>query len=182
MRTASLVLIAYGLTLFLGVIWPALPFGPLEPLRATPPDLVALTAGYLGLTARRGLASAVGASVITGYLADLLSGAPPGLLALVAGLTCVLGFLVQRRILVRGWAVLGFSAALGAVAALLAILVRTASNQPLASGGRELTNLVLLALTTALAGPLVLRLYRRVDAAFARTHRERDHALEGLAP
>ena len=36
--------------------------------------------------------------------------------------------------------------------------------------------------TAALLGPAVIRLYRRVDAAFARTHRERDHALEGLAP
>jgi hypothetical protein len=34
----------------------------------------------------------------------------------------------------------------------------------------------------ALTGPLVWRLYRRIDAAYARTARERDAALEGLAP
>jgi hypothetical protein len=29
-------------------------------------------------------------------------------------------------------------------------------------------------------GPLLLRGFRRIDAAFARTHREKDAALEGL--
>jgi hypothetical protein len=42
--------------------------------------------------------------------------------------------------------------------------------------------LVRLGVAAALLGPAIIRLYRRVDAAFARTHRERDHALEGLAP
>jgi hypothetical protein len=36
--------------------------------------------------------------------------------------------------------------------------------------------------TTAVVGPVVWRIFRRIDAAFARTHRERDAALEGLAP
>ena len=39
-----------------------------------------------------------------------------------------------------------------------------------------------IAIATALVGPLVWRLFRRIDAAYARTHRERDAALEGLAP
>ena len=42
--------------------------------------------------------------------------------------------------------------------------------------------MALVALATALIGPLVWRLFRRIDAAYARTHRERDAALEGLAP
>lgn len=176
MRTAALVLIGYAVMLVLGVVWPVLPLGP---LRAVPPDVAALTAGYLGLTARRGVAGAVAGAVVTGYLADLLAGTPPGLLALVAGLTCVLGHLVQRRILVRGWAVLGFAAALGGTAALLGLIVRLVGGEPV-GGGRELVLVLAIALTTALVGPLLLRLYRRVDAAFARTHREREHALEGL--
>lgn len=176
MRNAALVLIGYAVTLVLGVVWPVLPLGP---LREVPPDIAALTAGYLGLTARRGLAGAVASAVVVGYLADLLAGTPPGLLALVAGFTCVLGHLVQRRILVRGWAVIGFAAALGASAALLGLLVRLAAGLPIA-GIRELAMIVMLAVTTALFGTLLLRLYRRVDAAFARTHREREHALEGL--
>jgi hypothetical protein len=176
MRSAALVLIGYAVTLVLGVLWPVLPLGP---LREAPPDVAALTAGYLGLTARRGVGGAVAASVIAGYLADLLAGTPTGLLALVAGMTCVLGHLVQRRILVRGWAVVGFAAALGGGAALLGLLVRLVTGLPL-GGLRELAMILMLALTAALFGTLFLRLYRRVDAAFARTHREREHALEGL--
>jgi hypothetical protein len=176
MRSAALVLIGYGVMLVLGVVWPVLPLGP---LREMPPDIAALTAGYLGLTARRGLAGAVAASVIAGYLADLLSGTPPGMLALVSGITCVLGHLVQRRILVRGWAVVGFAAALGASSAILRLLVRLVVGLPI-GGIREPAMIVMLGLTTALFGTLLLRLYRRVDAAFARTHREREHALEGL--
>lgn len=176
MRSAALVLIGYAVMLVLGVVWPVLPLGPLH---ETPPAVAALTAGYLGLTARRGIAGAVGASVIIGYLADLLGGLPPGLLALVAGLTCLLGHLVQRRILVRGWAVVGFAGAVGLTASFLTFLVRLAGGVPIA-GMRELAMPALVALTTGLLGPLLLRLYRRVDAAFARTHREREHALEGL--
>ena len=46
----------------------------------------------------------------------------------------------------------------------------------------ELQHIALVAIATALVGPLVWRMFRRIDAAFARTHRERDAALEGLAP
>lgn len=176
MRSATLVLIGYAVMVVLGVVWPRLPLGPLA---QTPPDVAALTAGYLGLTARRGLAGAVAAAVITGYLADLLAGTPAGLVALVAGLTCVLGHLVQRRILVRGWAVVGFAAGLGAVAALLTWCLCFVTGQP-GGGLREPALVLMLTVTTAVVGPLLLRLYRRVDAAFARTHREREHALEGL--
>ncbi len=180
MRSATLVLICYGVTLVLGAMWMVMPLGP---LRTTPPDIAAVTAGYLGLTARRGLAGPVAAAVIAGYLTDLLSGAPAGTGALVAGFTCVLGQLVQRRILVRGWAVtVGFAAAIGAVATLLTVLVRMGSGQPLAELRTELLEVALVAIASGALGPLVLRLYRRVDAAFARTQRERDHALEGLAP
>ncbi len=180
MRSASLVLVAYGLMLVLGVVWAAL---PIPVLGDTPPDVAAVTAGYLGLTARRGVAAAVGAAVITGYLADLLAGAPHGLLALTAGLVCVSAIGVQRRILVRGWALTaGFAAATAALAALASIIVRLALRGPVAGLGTELWGLVRLGVAAALLGPAVIRLYRRVDAAFARTHRERDHALEGLAP
>jgi hypothetical protein len=40
----------------------------------------------------------------------------------------------------------------------------------------------LVTIATAVVGPLVWRVFRRIDATFARTHRERDAALEGLAP
>lgn len=180
MRSATLVLVAYALMLVLGVVWPAL---PVPILGDTPPDIAAVTAGYLGLTARRGPAGAVGAAVVVGYLADLLSGAPRGLLALSAGLVCVSAIGVQRRILVRGWALTaGFAAASAGLAALASLIIRAALHGPVAGLRLEAWGLVRLAVAAALFGPAAIRLYRRIDAAFARTHRERDHALEGLAP
>ena len=180
MRSASLVLVCYALMLVAGVLWARLPIGP---LRMTPPDLAALTAGYLGLTARRGLAGAVAAAVIAGYLADLLSGAPPGLLALVSGVTCVLAFLLQSRVLVRGRALtLAFAASTGLAAEILVWLLLTLAGEPRPSFAHPLLAMAMVAFTTGVIGLGALRLYRRVDAAFARTHRERDHALEGLTP
>jgi len=179
MRSATIVLIAYGLMLVCAVAWRSL---PLPIIGDTPPDLAALTAAYLGLTARRGLAGAVGAAVLTGYLADLLSGSPHGLLALTCGLVCLAAVGVQRRILVRGWALtVGFAVATSLLAFILGLLIRAIS-APLAGGATELWGALRTVLVTGVGGLFVLRLYRRVDAAFARTHRERDHALEGLAP
>ncbi len=178
MRSASLVLICYGLMLVTGVLWSRLPLGL---LRDAPPDLAALTAGYLGLTARNGIAGPVAGAVVAGYLADLLSGAPPGLMAVVAGVTCLLAFGIQRRILVRGRALtLAFAASLGLVAEILVWMFLAVAGEP--HPAHVLLSFVLVAFTTGVVGLGALRLYRRVDAAFARTHRERDHALEGLAP
>ncbi|MEZ4404748.1 MAG: hypothetical protein R3B06_32310 [Kofleriaceae bacterium] len=180
MRSAALVLIAYALMLALAVVWPAL---PIPILGDTPPDVVAVTAGYLGLTARQGAAGAVGAAVVTGYLGDLLSGAPRGLLAMVAGLVCLAALGLQRRILVRGWVLTaGFAFTAAFLAAFASIVVRALMGGALAGLRTEVWALIRLAVTSGLVGVAVVRLYRRVDAAFARTNRERDHALEGLAP
>ena len=180
MRSATIVLIAYGLMLVLGVTWSAL---PLPVVGEAPPDVAAVTAGYLGLTARRGPAGAVGAAVIVGYLADLLAGAPPGLLALTAGLVCVAAIGLQRRILVRGWGLTaGFAFAAAGFAIIAGLVIRIVVRGPVAGAGTELWALARVCAVSALCGPLIIRLYRRIDAAFARTHRERDHALEGLAP
>jgi rod shape-determining protein MreD len=176
-RTASHALVAYLVLLVLGSVWHLLPLGF---LRDATPDVAALVAAYLGLTARNSIAPAVAGAVATGYLADLLGGAPPGLHALVGGAVCLLGHGVHRRILVRGWSMtLGFSALVGAAASLLVIVIRMLSNHPLELS-YAMRELVLVAIGTAAIGPLVFRLHRRIDAAFARTHRERDAALEGI--
>ena len=99
MRTATLVLAAYALCVIVGACWRLLPAGI---LRDAVPELGALTAAYLGLTARRGLAPAVGGSVVIGYLADVISGTPVGLGAFVLGVTCLVTRGAQQRILVRG--------------------------------------------------------------------------------
>lgn len=180
MRTATLVLVAYLVCVIVASIWRLLP-GSL--LHDAVPDLGALTAAYLGLTARRALAPAVGGSVVIGYLVDLISGAPAGLMALVLGLTGLIARTIQQRILVRGTTMtIAFSAFIALVANLLALIVRALYHVPIGAFRVELQHLALVTLSTAIVGPLMWRVFRRVDAAFARTHRERDAALEGLAP
>jgi hypothetical protein len=64
----------------------------------------------------------------------------------------------------------------------VALIVSVIYGVPRSGAATTLQHLALVTLATALAGPIVYRAYRRIDAAFARTHRERDHALEGLNP
>ncbi len=180
MRTATLVIVAYLLCVFVASIWRLAPAGL---LRDAVPDLGALSAAYLGLTARRGVAPAVGGSMVLGYLVDLISGAPPGLMALVLALTGLVARAVQQRILVRGAAMtIGFSAFVALVAGGLALIVRILYSVPRSAFTTDLKHIALVTIATALIGPLVWRVFRRIDAAFARTNRERDAALEGLAP
>ena len=179
MRTATLVLVAYFLCIVIGAVWRLMP----APIHDAIPDLGALTAAYLGLTARRTVAPAVGGSIVLGYLVDLISGAPPGLIALVLGLTSLIARAVQQRIYVRGTAMtIAFSAFVALIAALLAQIVRVLYHVPRAAMSIELRHVALVAIATAVVGPVVWRVFRRIDAAYARTHRERDAALEGLVP
>jgi len=166
-RTATIVLVAYFSCVILGSVWRLIPW-----IHDAVPDLGALTAAYLGLTARRNIAPAVGGSVMLGYLVDLISGAPPGLIALVLGLTCVIARAVQQRI----------SAFVALVAGILAMFVRGIYHVPSAAITLELRHLAVVVVATGVIGPIVWRIFRRIDAAYARTHRERDAALEGLAP
>ena len=173
-----MVLVAYFACVILASVWRLVPW-----ISDAVPDLGAITAAYLGLTARRNIAPAVGASVLLGYLVDLISGAPPGLIALVLGLTCVIARAVQQRIYVRGTTMtIGFSAFVALVAAILAILVRGIYHVKSAGLSLELRHMAIVAVSTGVIGPIMWRMFRRIDAAYARTHRERDAALEGLAP
>lgn len=180
MRTGTLVLVAYAACVIVAAIWRLLP-GSL--LHEAVPDLGALTAAYLGLTARRSMAPAVGGSVVVGYLVDLISGAPPGLMALVLAITGLTARTIQQRILVRGTTMtIAFSGFIALVTGVLVLVVRVVYHMPIGRFGIELQHIALVTLATAIVGPLMWRVFRRVDAAFARTHRERDAALEGLAP
>lgn len=180
MRTATLVIVAYLLCVVVAAFWRFLPFGFLHDAI---PDLGALTAAYLGLTARRELAPSVGGSVVLGYLVDLISGTPPGLCALVLGITALVARGVQQRILVRGpMLTIAFSAVIAIAAGIAGLIVRALYHVPHGSLTLELQHVALITIATGLIGPLVWRVFRRIDAAFARTHRERDAALEGVAP
>jgi len=65
---------------------------------------------------------------------------------------------------------------------MLGIAVRALYHVPRGAWSTELRHAALAAVATAAIGPLVWRTFRRIDAAFARTQRERDATLEGLAP
>lgn len=175
MRLAAQVFLGYFLVLVMGVLWR---MGPLD--RAIP-DVVALIAIYLGLAARERVAPSVLASVVIGYLADLLLGGPLGLLAIDAGVMCLVGHFVQGRLIVRGLVfTAGFAAVVGLVSGLVLLALRAFHGLVGAAVGSQLVTILLSALTSGLAGPIVFRLCRQVDARFARTQRERDAALEGL--
>jgi rod shape-determining protein MreD len=178
MRTATIVLAAYLLCVAVASVWRLLPW-----IEDAIPDVGALTAAYLGLTARRQVSPAIGGAIVLGYLIDLISGAPPGLIALVLGLTTLVARAVQQRILVRGAVLsLAFSAFVAVVSGVLALAMRAAYRMPSAAVSVELRHIAFVTIATAIVGPLVWRMFRRIDATFARTHRERDAALEGLAP
>jgi rod shape-determining protein MreD len=177
-RTATIVLVAYLICVVVAGCWRLLPW-----IGDAIPDLGALTAAYLGLTARRQVSPAIGGALVLGYLIDLISGVPPGMAALVLALTTLVARAVQQRILVRGAAIsIAFSGFVALVAGVVALFVRALFRMPAAAFSIELRHLVGVTLATAVIGPLVWRTFRRIDAAFARTHRERDAALEGLAP
>jgi len=177
-RTAAIVLVAYLLCVAVAAVWRLVPA-----ISDAVPDLGALTAAYLGLTARRQLSPAIGGAVVLGYLVDLISGGPPGLTALLLGLITLIARAVQQRILVRGAMIsVAFSAFVALDACVLSRLVREAYRVPGAAFAVELRHLAMVTFATAIVGPLMWRLFRRIDAAFARTQRERDAALEGLAP
>jgi cell shape-determining protein MreD len=175
MRLVAQVFLAYFMVLLVGAIWRFLPFD-----RAIP-DLVALSAVYVGLTARERVAPAMLAAVVIGYLADLVIGTPSGLLSTSAGVMCLLGHFVQGRLVVRGRLVtIGFALMVGLVSSAVLMALRAWLGLLSGSLGSEIGTGLLSTVLTGLVGPLVFRLCRKTDARFARTRRERDAAAEGM--
>jgi len=108
------------------------------------------------------ISSAALVAFATGYLFDLVSGAPQGVHAFVFTLMTLFARALTRRVLVNG-IVLG--AATSFVASLLAsfliVLVRAQVAPEGGYGG--LHQAPLEAVLTAIFGPLVLSLFRRLD-------------------
>lgn len=180
MRTVTIVLVAYFVCVAVAAIWRYMPGFTHDAV----PAIGALTAAYIGHTTRPFMLPATASAAVLGYLIDVVSGTPAGMTSLVLAMTSDLARRTQRRLLVRGTSmIIGFSAFIAVIASLFQLLVRALSDvSTIGSVSLELKQMVLVAFSTALCGPLVWRLYRRIDAAYARTHRERDAALEGLAP
>lgn len=179
MRTATLVLVAYMLCVVVASIWRYLPGFTHDAI----PAIGALTAAYLGHTTRPHRAPVAAGAVVLGYLIDVISGTPVGMSSLVLATTADIARSTQQRIFVRGTAMtIGFCAFIAVFASLSKIVVSFVFGVPRPPVGLELQQMAMTALSTALFGPPVWKLFRRIDAAYARTHRERDAALEGLAP
>jgi len=176
-RTAAQVAVAYVVVLLLSAVW------RLGPLPRAMPDAVALFGVYLGLTARVQVAPSVLGAIVIGYLADLLIGTPRGVLALDAGLLCLFAHLVHQRLLVRGWIYTSvFCAIIAVLSGVILMAIRAYMGVGPGSLSEEVWVLAASALLTGLAGPLVFRMCRVIDARFARTQRDRLAALEGLIP
>ncbi len=174
MRITAHVFLAYALVLVLSAVWRHMP------MTRAAPDVVALVAVYLGLTARSRLAPPTAGAVVLGYLGDLLIGTPTGLLSLTAGLVCIVGHLVHQRLLVRGTLfTMAFSFFAGLFAGMVVLTIRAASGGIPGSALSELLALLASAVLTGLFGPFVFRLCRFVDARFARTQREREAPIGG---
>ena len=180
MRTATIVLVAYVMCVLLSAIWRFMPGF----LHDAIPGIGALTAASLGYTLRPYRAPSTAGVVVLGYLIDVISGTPPGLTSLVLAITAEIARATQQRIFVRGASMtIASSGFIALVSALAGWLLRAwFQGLPTASASLELQHAALAAIVTALVGPLVWKIFRRIDAAYARTHRERDAALEGLVP
>ncbi len=179
MRTATIVLVAYAMCVVVASVWRFMPGFVHDAV----PAIGALTAAYLGHTTRPYRAPATAGAVVIGYLIDVISGTPVGMSSLVLAITADIARSTQQRIFVRGAAMtIGYSAFIAVFTGLAKILVSVLFGIPRPPVSLEFQQMALVALATALSGPIVWRLFRRIDAAYARTHREREAALEGLTP
>jgi cell shape-determining protein MreD len=177
MRTATIVLVAYVLSVIVASVWRYMPGFMHDAI----PAIGALTAAYLGHTTRPYRAPATAGAVVLGYLQDVISGTPVGMGSLVLGMTAAIARTTQQRIFVRGTAMtIGYSAFIAVFAWIAKLVVCVFAGIPRPPAALELQHMALIAFATALVGPLVWRLFRRIDAAYARTQRDRDAALEGL--
>jgi rod shape-determining protein MreD len=134
----------------------------LAPLRMAAPSLGLLVVLYVGGAPKWSISSASIVAFCTGYLLDLVSGAPQGVHALVFILIVVMARALSTRIVVQG---IVLSAATSFVASLLgAVLVVIVRARVAPEGGYGgLRGAPLEALLTAFAGPIVLGLLRRID-------------------
>jgi rod shape-determining protein MreD len=179
-RTATIVIVAYVMCVLLAAIWRYMP----GLLQDAIPGIGPLTAAYLGYTLRPFRAPSTAGVVVLGYLIDVVSGTPPGLTSLVLAITAEIARATQQRIFVRGASMtIAFSGFIALISSFASWILRALfSGLSTGSASLELQHAALVAMATALVGPAVWKIFRRIDAAYARTHREREAALEGLVP
>jgi len=156
MRSAITLIVAYLLLILQSTVL------ELAPVRMAAPSLGLLVVMHVGLSNKWSISSAALVAFATGYLLDLVSGAPQGVHALVFVLMAIFARALSVRVAVTGIvmaAAASFVASL--LAALLIVIVRA---QVAPEGGYSgLRQAPFEALLTAFAGPFVLGLLRRID-------------------
>ncbi|HVR03568.1 MAG TPA: rod shape-determining protein MreD [Polyangia bacterium] len=156
MRSAVTLVVAYLLLILQSTVL------ELVPVRMAAPSLGLLVVMHVGLSGKWSVSSAAIVAFATGYLLDLVSGAPQGVHAFVFVLMAVFARALSVRVAVTG---IVMAAAASFVASLLAaFLIVVVRAQVAPEGGYGgLRQAPVEALLTAFAGPFVLGLLRRID-------------------
>jgi rod shape-determining protein MreD len=156
MRSLVTIVVAYLLLILQSTVL------ELAPVRMAAPSLGLLVVLHVGLSAKWSVSSAAVVSFITGYLLDLVSGAPQGVHSLVFVLMVLFARALSTRVTVAG---LVLPAATAFVASLLsAVMIVVVRAQVAPEGGYGgLRQAPLEALLTGFCGPIILGLLRRID-------------------
>jgi rod shape-determining protein MreD len=156
MRSAITLVVAYLLLILQSTVL------ELAPVRMAAPSLGLLVVMHVGLSGKWSISSASLVAFATGYLLDLVSGAPQGVHAFVFVLMTLFARMLAARVAVTGFvmsAAVSFVASL--VAALMIVIVRAQVAPEGGYGG--LRQAPIEAVLTAITGPFVLGLLRRID-------------------
>jgi rod shape-determining protein MreD len=156
MRSAVTLIVAYLLLILQSTVL------ELAPVRMAAPSLGLLVTLHVGLSPKWSVSSSAVVAFATGYLLDLVSGAPQGVHALVFVLMSLFARILSTRVAVSG---IVLSAATSFMASLLAaVMIVIVRAQVAPEGGYGgLRQAPFEALLTAFAGPVVLGLLRRID-------------------
>ena len=156
MRSIVTLVIAYLLLILQSTVQ------ELAPVRMAAPSLGLIVVLYVGLSSKWAISSASVVALCTGYLLDLVSGAPQGVHALVFVVVVVMARGLSTRVAVQG-ILLGAATSFVAsfISAFLVVLVRAQVSPEGGYGG--LRQAPLEALLTGICGPVVLGLLRRID-------------------
>jgi rod shape-determining protein MreD len=162
MRSAITLVVAYLLLILQSTVL------ELAPVRMAAPSLGLLVVMHVGLSGKWSVSSAALVAFATGYLLDLVSGAPQGVHAFVFVLMTLFARALAARVAVTG---IVMSAAVSFVASLLAaVLIVVVRARVAPEGGYGgLRQAPIEAVLTAIAGPFVLGLLRRIDGKIDQT-------------
>ncbi|HEX4405579.1 MAG TPA: rod shape-determining protein MreD [Polyangia bacterium] len=156
MRSAITLIVAYLLLILQSTVL------ELAPVRMAAPSLGLLVVMHVGLSNKWSISSAALVAFATGYLLDLVSGAPQGVHAFVFVLMALFARALSVRVAVTGIVMAAASSFVASLlAALLIVFVRAQVAPEGGYGG--LRQAPFEALLTAFAGPFVLGLLRRID-------------------